>query len=247
MGVVQVVGSASEYIALDQFLLEQGWKMDPEQVELLYRYGQRLLETNKEINLTSVVEEREVWRKHFLDSLLLFFALEVPPGARVVDVGSGGGLPGIVLKIYRRDLEVTLVESSRKKTDFLTRVIVDLGLEGLNCVWARAEELGRRDNFREGFDIAVSRGVAALTVLLEYCLPLLKVGGRMVAYKGLRAEEELDQARQALRLLGGQVERIWSGRLPGKGEERRLVVVRKVVPTGPAWPRRPGMPEKRPL
>lgn len=236
-----------EYRALEKFLCEHGWKINPDQVELLYRYGQRLLETNKEINLTSVVEEREVWRKHFLDSLFLFFALEVPPGAQVVDVGTGGGLPGIVLKIYRRDLEVTLVESARKKTVFLTKVIRDLGLEGINCLWARAEELGRRDNFRESFDIAVSRGVAAIAVLLEYCLPLLKVGGRMVAYKGPRVEEELDQARRALRLLGGQVERIWAGRLPEKGEERRLVVIRKVVSTAPAWPRRPGIPEKRPL
>ncbi|MGI9952442.1 16S rRNA (guanine(527)-N(7))-methyltransferase RsmG [Moorellaceae bacterium AZ2] len=232
---------------LGTFLEELGWKLDPRQLRLLGEYGRLLLEKNREINLTSVVEEQEVWRKHFLDSLLLFLALEVPLSTRVVDVGSGGGLPGVVLKIYRPDLEVTLVESIKKKAEFLTGVIGELGLAGIRCVWARAEELGRQGEFRESFDLATSRAVAELAVVLEYCLPLVKVGGKVVAYKGRKAEEELVRARRALEVLGAEVEKVWCSRLPAGGEERRLVVIRKRVSTDSRWPRRPGVPEKRPL
>lgn len=224
-----------------------GWTMESGQIKLLHIYGRMLLEGNRLKNLTSITEEREVWRKHFLDSLLLFFAVEVSPGAQVVDVGSGAGLPGIVLKIYRQDLQVTLVEASRKKAEFAKRVIGILGLKGIVSLWARAEDLGRRSDFREKFEVAVSRGVAAMSVLLEYCLPLVKVGGKVVAYKGPRADEEVKEAGRALQILGGEIETVWSGRLPEGGEERRLVVIRKVAPTDTKWPRRPGVPEKRPL
>ncbi|GFN23103.1 16S rRNA (guanine(527)-N(7))-methyltransferase RsmG [Thermanaeromonas sp. C210] len=232
---------------LGLFLEEQGWKLSGRQLQLLSAYARLLLKRNRELNLTAVTEEQEVWRKHFLDSLLLFVALEVPPGARVVDVGSGGGLPGMVLKIYRPDLEVTLVEGTRKKAEFLSAAIRELGLEGIRCVWARAEVVGRQEEFRERFDLATARAVADLAVVLEYCVPLVRVGGRVVAYKGPRADEEIEGAARALAMLGAEVERVWQGRLPGGGEERRLVVVVKRAGTDPRWPRRPGIPEKRPL
>ncbi|HBT48153.1 MAG TPA: 16S rRNA (guanine(527)-N(7))-methyltransferase RsmG [Peptococcaceae bacterium] len=232
---------------LGSFLEEQGWKLEGRKLRLLSAFGRLLLERNRELNLTAVKEEGELWRKHFLDSLLLFAAVKVSRGARVVDVGSGGGLPGMVLKIYRPDLQVTLVEGTRKKAEFLSWAVRELGLEGIRCVWARAEEIGRHQQFREGFDLATARAVAELAVVLEFCLPLVKVGGRVVAYKGPRAEEEILRAGRALVLLGGEVERVWRGRLPWGGEERRLVVVVKRAGTDPRYPRRPGIPEKRPL
>ncbi|SMC00189.1 16S rRNA (guanine527-N7)-methyltransferase [Thermanaeromonas toyohensis ToBE] len=232
---------------LRRFLEEQGLPVEASQAELLYRYGRMLKEAGESLNLSAIREEKEIWRKHFLDSLLLFFALDVPKGARVVDIGTGAGLPGLVVKIYRPDLSVTLVDSKHKKLAFVQRVLGELGLQDVICKVARAEELGQKENWRASFDLALVRAVAELRVLVEYGLPLLKLGGKLVAYKGPRAEEEVEEARRALSLVGGEVEGIWRGRLPGVGEERKIVIIRKTIPTSPAWPRRAGIPSKRPL
>jgi len=242
-----VASQDSSAIELRCFLEKQGLLLEEAKTDLLYRYSKMLKEEGSKFNLTGIREEREIWRKHLLDSLLLFFALEVPHGARVVDIGTGAGLPGLVVKIYRPDLALTLVDSNRKRLAFVERVIKELGLEKVECETARVEELGRDEGRRESFDLALARAVAELRVLVEYGLPLLKVGGKLAAYKGSQAEEEVERARRALDLVGGEVEAIWRGRLPGVGEERKIVVIRKIVPTSPRWPRRVGIPAKRPL
>lgn len=232
---------------LRRFLEEQGLPLEETKADLLYRYGRMLKEAGSSFNLTAIREEKEIWRKHFLDSLLLFFALEVPRGARVIDIGTGAGLPGLVVKIYRPDLAVTLVDSNHKKLAFVRRVLEELGLQKVECKVARVEELARKGNWRESFDLALARAVAELRVLVEYGLPLLRLGGKLVAYKGAQAEEEVEKARRALDLVGGEVESIWKGQLPGAGEERKIVIIRKTLPTSPQWPRRVGIPSKRPL
>ncbi|MCG0277063.1 MAG: 16S rRNA (guanine(527)-N(7))-methyltransferase RsmG [Thermanaeromonas sp.] len=241
------MGSQDNSVELRLFLEEQGLTLEEERALLLYRYGKMLKEAGSRFNVTGVKEEKEIWRKHFLDSLLLFFAVEVPPGARVVDIGTGAGIPGLVIKIYRPDLEVSLVDSNRKRLGFVQGVVKELGLEDVECVVARVEELGRRKGWRECFDLALARAVAELRVLVEYGLPLLKMGGRLAAYKGPRAEEEVERAGRALDTIGGTVEKMWRGRLPDGGEERRIVVIRKVAATSSEWPRRVGIPAKRPL
>lgn len=232
---------------LRRFLEEQGLPLEETKAGLLYCYGRMLKEASSIFSFTAIREEREIWRKHFLDSLLLFFALDIPEGARVIDMGTGAGLPGLVVKIYRPDLEVALVDSNHKKLAFVQRVVGELGLRDVECKAARVEELARRGNWRESFDLALARAVAELRVLVEYGLPFVKLGGKLVAYKGAQAEEEIERARRALDLVGGEVEDVWKGQLPEGGEERRIVIIRKTLPTSPQWPRRVGIPSKRPL
>jgi len=227
-------------------LEEKGLSLSSGQVELLNRYAQLIDLYSRRFNLTRISGE-EIWRKHFLDSLLLFKALEPPLSVKVVDVGSGAGLPGVVLKIYRPDLKITLLESQRKRFLFLVQVIKELGLEGVIPLWGRAEEVGQKRGHRESYYLAVARAVAPLNVLAEYCLPLVELGGIMVAYKGPKGEEEIQEAARAVEILGGGKPEVYRDTLPRGGEERLLILVPKVKPTPPPYPRRPGIPEKRPL
>ncbi|WP_109206877.1 16S rRNA (guanine(527)-N(7))-methyltransferase RsmG [Moorella sp. Hama-1] len=232
---------------LANFTRDTGITLPGEQVSRLEDYIRLLQEYNQKVKLTAITAEEEIWRKHVLDSLLIFLALEIPAGARLVDVGTGAGIPGLLLKIYRPDLRVVLVESQRKKVTFLEEVVAKLGLQHIECLWSRAEELGRQEGYRESFDLAVARALAGMNTLVEYCLPLVRVGGSMVAYKGPGGEEELEAAARAIRMLGGKTGAVWRGRLPGGLEERMLITIRKETPTPALYPRRPGMPAKRPL
>ncbi|MGI9860643.1 16S rRNA (guanine(527)-N(7))-methyltransferase RsmG [Moorella naiadis] len=232
---------------LADFALATGINLQREQVARLEDYIRLLQGYNQKVKLTAITAEEEIWRKHVLDSLLIFLALEIPAGARVVDVGTGAGIPGLLLKIYRPDLQVFLVESQHKKITFLEEVIAKLGLRGITYRWSRAEELGRQAGYRESFDLAVARALAGMNTLVEYCLPLIRLGGSMVAYKGPGGAAELKNATRAISILGGRIEKIWRGRLPGGGEERMLITIIKENPTPALYPRRPGMPAKRPL
>ncbi|MER3451517.1 MAG: 16S rRNA (guanine(527)-N(7))-methyltransferase RsmG [Thermus sp.] len=215
-------------------------------LEAFSRYYALLREANQRLNLTALEGEREVVVKHFLDALTL-----VPTGLfdqkeAVLDLGTGAGFPGLPLKILRPRLRMTLLEATRKKLDFTQEVVRALGLEGVRFLWGRAEELAHTPE-REAYDRVVARAVAPMPVLLELALPFLRVGGVFVAQKGPRVEEELRTSRRALELLGGRLLEVQTLRLPLSEEERRLVLVEKAAPTPLAYPRRPGVPERKPL
>ena len=208
-------------------------------------YSLELQTWNQRFNLTAITDPVEIEVKHFLDSLTCLKVLE--PAGRLIDVGTGGGFPGLPLKLVCPQLQVTLVESTRKKVEFCQHVIQELGLEGVKAIHGRAEELGQQVEHRDSYDMAVARAVAPMEVLVEYLLPFLKVGGRMVAMKGETGPVEAHQAESAVKLLGGQIKNLVQIELPKVTETRYLVVVEKVSATPVDYPRRPGIPSKRPL
>ncbi len=202
-----------------------------------------LLFYNNKFNLTAITDEKDIYIKHFLDCVSgdMFFDKCVS----VVEIGSGGGFPSVPLKLLRDDLSFTLVESTGKKCEYLKAVVDKLKLDCVQVVNARAEELGRDKKYREKFDVCTARAVARLNTLAEYCLPLVKVGGRFIAYKG-NCDEEVEEAKKAFDILGGELERIEKYELPN-GENRALVVVRKVKHTPEKYPRGQGKERKCPL
>ncbi|HHY46254.1 MAG TPA: 16S rRNA (guanine(527)-N(7))-methyltransferase RsmG [Firmicutes bacterium] len=224
-----------------------GLSLRPAEVEALVTMYRALVEWNKRVNLTSILEPRSVAIRHVVDSLTCLLAAEFSEVKSCVDVGSGAGLPGLPLALHCPEVEMTLVEAVAKKASFLEHVAGLLGLANVRVIQARAEELGRENSYRETFDMAVSRGVAALPVLLEYCLPLVKVGGRFIAMKGPDVDREIYQASAALGELGGRVSGIREVELPEGMGIHTLVVVEKVGVTPGKYPRRPGIPAKRPI
>ncbi|MCL2693515.1 MAG: 16S rRNA (guanine(527)-N(7))-methyltransferase RsmG [Oscillospiraceae bacterium] len=212
-----------------------------EQDALLSKLTRFMLEYNQKVNLTRITEPGQVREKHYIDSLIPLTLVDVPRGTKVIDVGTGAGFPGVVWKIYRPDLELTLLDSLRKRVDYLALLRGELGLE-YEAVHARSEELALEKEHREMFGVAVSRAVAKLPALCEYCLPFVKVGGLMLAMKGSEGED----ASAALELLGGEVEDVKHYELPS-GDKRRLVIIRKVKETPPAYPRRRVNITKKPL
>lgn len=227
--------------------LERGLRslgVDPAVIPALERFAGMMLERNKVMNLTAITEPRDVAALHLLDSLALL-PLAGLKDERLVDVGCGAGFPGVPLAIAGTRLEVTLLDSQRKRVDFLEEVREALGLENAVCVHGRAEEFaGER---REQFDAVVSRAVAALPVLCELCLPLVKVGGRMLAMKSANSEEEINGAKRAVKLLGGQVEWVKDYQVPTTEVIHRLVCIRKVSATPEKYPRRFALMKKQPL
>ena len=217
--------------------------VDLDRLPALEEFSRRLLERNQVMNLTAITDPAEVATLHFLDSLCLLPMAEWT-GKAVVDVGTGAGFPGMPLAIVRPDAAVTLLDSLGKRVKFLEECRDALGLRNVTCVHARAEEFAARH--REGFDIAVSRAVAALPVLSEYCLPLAKVGGHFLAMKGASAAEELEAARGAIKKLGGQYKETRSFHLPG-GDARSLVLIEKISQTPTVYPRNGGKIAKAPL
>ncbi len=242
-----------------------GLVLTEEQVRAFHRHWQELVAWNKRFNLTTVTDYETAQVRHFLDSLLPLVALrEVgwlpggeraarpphwPPGRRLLcaDIGSGAGFPGVPLKVVCPAWGMVLVESVGKKAQFLRHLVGVLALDDVRVEQARAEEVGRDPLHREQYDLVVARAVADLRVLAEYALPLLRRGGLLAAHKGSRAEQEVWEAEKALHILGGDVVRILSYELPGVVEPRRIVLVEKRSATPAPYPRRPGIPQKRPL
>lgn len=222
-----------------------GVKVLPEQAECFQRYMELLLEWNEKMNLTAITAPEEIVEKHFIDSLTLFSVCQVKQGAKVADVGTGAGFPGIPLKILRPDLRLTLLDGLNKRLVFLAEVCDTLGLS-CTRVHKRAEEAGLDPTVREGFDLVVARAVAPLPVLCEYCIPLVKMKGHFVAMKGPGVKEELEASQNALAVLGGTDVRLCPLSLPG-GEERNLVVVQKKQFTPKGYPRHGGTIVKHPL
>ncbi len=239
-----------------------GLCLSGEHLARFQRYYEELVEWNQRFNLTTVVGYDEVQLRHFLDSLTCLLALpgwsrEVvgselplvcqPQPWQCIDIGAGAGFPGLPLKIVCPELRLTLLEATRKKVEFLLHLTDDLGLQGVEVIWERAETLGQNPHYRERYDVVVARAVAELPVLSELCLPFCRVGGRFIAQKGVEAEKEIAVATEALDRLGGIIREVKEVSLPGQRERRALVVIEKVAPTPAGYPRRAGIPAKRPI
>jgi 16S rRNA (guanine527-N7)-methyltransferase len=217
------------------------------QVMALITYERELMDWNRKFNLTAIRDEDSIRTKHYLDSFSCVLAWKASPPARLVDVGTGAGFPGIPLKILYPTLPVTLVESVGKKAMFCQHIVRVLGLEGIDVIQCRAEDLGQDPQHRESYDWAVERAVAQLNVLSEYLLPLVRVGGMMLAQKGESGPAEAQLAEPAMRMLGGKLKQVLQVNLPGVADDRYLVLVEKNAATPPKYPRKPGVPAKQPL
>jgi 16S rRNA (guanine527-N7)-methyltransferase len=224
-----------------------GLQLTPKQVQAFQRYEQLLIAWNQHTNLTAIRQPEMIRIKHFLDSLTCLLAMREKPMNRVVDVGSGAGFPGLPLKIVCPSMELTLIESVGKKINFCQKVVEELGLKNVTLLSDRAEVAGQSPNHRQQYDWAVARAVAALPTLVEYLLPLVRVGGSILAMKGESAPAEAQQAENAICILGGHLRKLIPISLPKVAEDRFLVVIDKVAATPPLYPRRAGIPEKRPL
>lgn len=233
-------------------VLKFGIDLTSRQMEMFEAYYMQLVETNKVMNLTAITEKKDVYTLHFLDSLSLIPAAKkagvaLPPSCRIIDVGTGAGFPGIPLKIVMPELRLTLLDSLNKRLNFLASVIQDENLKETQLIHARAEDGARDPKLRETFDVAVSRAVAALPVLAEYCLPYVKIGGIFAAYKTATADEEIKSAEKALKILGGQVISTQEFTLPDTDVQRTIIFIRKCAKTPKAYPRKAGTPKNKPL
>jgi 16S rRNA (guanine527-N7)-methyltransferase len=224
-----------------------GLTLSTEQAAQFARYAELLVEWNARMNLTAITSAEGIAVRHFLDSLSVAPLLPAATGLRVIDVGTGAGFPGLPLRIVRPDLRLTLLEATGKKLLFLQAVCEALALEGVSFVHARAEEAGRMPGQREACDVALARAVARLPVLLEYMLPLVRVGGLAIALKGRTAEEEAADSQRALKALGGRLAGIHPVQLPDVEDTHYLVVIEKIAPVRPLYPRKPGTPAQQPL
>ncbi len=219
--------------------------IDRDQADKLYRYYLMLVQANEEFNLTSITGFHEVLYKHFLDSA--FASNLLPLGARVADVGTGAGFPGMVLAIIRPDLNITLVDSLSKRTNFLIDVSVKLEISNVSIIHARAEDFGRMDGYRESFDYVTSRALAPMRTLLEYDIPLLRVGGMLLAFKGANVEEELNLAQNAFYELRCKVTETNTFSAPGYFDGHKILTIKKLAPTIQKYPRLGNKPKTNPL
>ena len=224
--------------------------LDASHLDRFRIYYEELVAWNRRFNLTAITDYEGVQVRHFVDSLSCLRALpqaELQAGARVIDVGSGAGFPGVPLKLLCPGMHLTLLEARQKKVAFLEHLVQRLGLHGVTVIHGRAEDVGRQLAHREQYDRALARAVAEMPTLVEYLLPLVRVGGTILAQKGENGPAEVHAAEEAIRILGGHVRRLVPVDLRGLAETRYLVVVDKVATTPDKYPRRPGMPAKRPL
>ncbi|GMQ58600.1 16S rRNA (guanine(527)-N(7))-methyltransferase RsmG [Vallitalea sediminicola] len=224
-----------------------GFNLTDTQVKQFNRYYELLIEWNNKINLTSIVDEKEVIIKHFLDSIAIKKVMDISVSKSLIDLGTGAGFPGIPLKIVFPHLKVTLVDSLNKRVNFLSNVIDELSLEDVDCIHSRAEDLGNTDIYREQFDLCVSRAVADLSILSEYCIPFVRCGGYFISYKSSRASDEIEMSRTAIVRLGGYLDGTKNVEIPFSEIERTFVSVKKDKITPKKYPRKAGKPKKNPL
>lgn len=224
-----------------------GINLTESQIENFLIYYEMLVEWNQMMNLTAITEYDDVMKKHFVDSMSLIKAYDVTKKIYVLDVGTGAGFPGLVLKIAFPDLQVTLLDSLNKRIQFLDAVINKLGLSGVNTVHGRAEDFAKPGKLREKYDLCVSRAVANLSTLSEYCLPFLKINGLFISYKSEKVFEEAATAEKAITVLGGKMKEQIEFQLPNSDIYRNLVVIEKIKDTPIKYPRKAGIPSKEPL
>lgn len=216
-----------------------------EQLDNFYKYMQLLIEWNEKMNLTAITEPKEIILKHFIDSITIL--KEIKDGESLVDVGTGAGFPGIPLSIMNPSLKITLVDSLNKRLIFLQEVVNQLKLENVEIVHARAEEFGQNKKYRETFDIATSRAVANLSTLSEYLIPLVKLNGRVISMKASDADTEINEAKKAIDVLGGKIQKIDKFELPQSDIGRTVIIIDKKKTTPAKYPRKPGTPSKEPI
>lgn len=221
--------------------------LSEKQMEQFLQYYELLVEKNKVMNLTAITEFDEVVEKHFLDSVSLTKQLDLHQPLKVLDLGTGAGFPGIPLKIVFPELEITLMDSLNKRVLFLQDVISSLQLENIEAVHGRAEEAARNKKYRESFDLCVSRAVANISTLSEYCLPFVKIGGSFISYKSSTIEDELEDGKKGIAILGGKVKDVYKFTLPDSELQRSFVIIEKEKKTPKAYPRKAGTPSKEPL
>lgn len=231
----------------DEGLSKLNITLDAKQKEQFQKFYEMLIEWNKVMNLTGITEYEEVVQKHFLDSLAMVQVQEPMKVNSLIDVGTGAGFPGIPLKIAYPHMKVVLLDSLNKRIKFLNEVIKELELKDITTIHGRAEELGRDQLYREKFDCCVSRAVARLSVLSEYCMPLVKENGYFIPYKSGKIEEEMEQSKKAISILGGKIESVYRFCIPDTDLERSLVCIQKKKPTPKRYPRAAGKPLKEPL
>lgn len=232
---------------LKQDALQFGLTLSDNQLSQFYIYFEMLIEWNEKINLTAITDFDEVLKKHFLDSLSVGHILNQDETVSILDIGTGAGFPGIPIKIAFPKVEVTLLDSLNKRVIFLNEVINTLDLKNIEALHGRAEDFARQDKFRESFDICVSRAVANLSSLSEFCLPYVKIGGKFISYKSEKAKEELETSNNAISILGGGHVSCNTFLLPGTDFNRTLIVIEKVKKTPIKYPRKAGTPVKQPL
>ena len=228
---------------------ELGIELSSKQVEKLLQYMEILREWNQKINLTAIDEPEEIIVKHFLDSLSLLQITNLSGSEKLIDIGTGAGFPGLVIKIIYPELELTLLDSVKKKVNFLRQAAYDLGLDldSIDFIHGRAEDLGRNRQYREQYDYAVARAVAYLNILSEYALPFVKIGGKFIAQKGKSAKREVVDSQVALEKLSGETINVQAVDLPYNNDERYLILIEKIAVTSSEYPRKAGTPKKNPL
>ena len=228
-------------------LNEIGITLDEKQKQQFDKFYELRVEWNKVMNLTGITDYEEVNEKHFVDSLSIVKAIDMNKVKSVIDIGTGAGFPGIPLKIAFPHLKVVLLDSLNKRINFLNTVISELGLENIETIHGRAEDFAKQADYREQFDLCVSRAVANLATLSEYCIPYVEKGGMFVPYKSGEIDEEVEQSKKAVHVLGGKLEKVIKFQLPGTEIGRSFVVINKVQNTAKKYPRKAGLPSKEPI
>ena len=235
---------------LDSFkegLSDLNISLSEEQLAQFLKYYGLLIEKNRVMNLTAITDFEEVIQKHFLDSLSLVKVVAEKPAGRILDMGTGAGFPGIPIKIAFPDCSITLVDSVNKKIGFIQEAVQELGLHNVEAIHGRVEDLGHDVSYREQYDLVVSRAVAALPVLVEYCMPFVKIGGAFLSYKSVKVDEELSAGKKAIQVLGGRLEKDMRFQLPGTEIERAFLLIKKEKPCPKKYPRKAGTPAKMPI
>lgn len=237
----------SQLTKLKEDALTFGIELNEEQLYQFIKYYELLVEWNSFMNLTAITEFEDVCTKHFIDSISLCKAVDCTKEYHVIDIGTGAGFPGIPLKIVFPNLRITLLDSLGKRVNFLNTVITELGLQEIEAIHGRAEDFAKTGVLRETFDICVSRAVANLSILSEYCLPYVKVGGYFISYKSEKVTEEIQMAQNPIQILGGEISDKKVFLLPNSDIYRNLLMIKKVQNTPKKYPRKAGLPSKEPL
>ena len=232
---------------LEKLSSDIGYHLLDQQMNQFNDFYEMLVEKNKVMNLTAITEYDEVVLKHFIDSIVIYKRISEDNVESIMDVGTGAGFPGIPLKILFPEIRLTLLDSRNKRILFLNEVIHNLGLENIECIHGRAEDIGHLPEYREQYDLTVSRAVANLSSLSEYCIPFVRVGGKFISYKSGNIDDELNDAKTAIHLLGSGIEDVEKYTLPDSDMQRSIVVIRKEKKLSNKYPRKAGMPAKQPL
>ena len=231
---------------LEKSLKKLNIEFNNEQIQKFNAYYELLIEWNNKINLTTITEYDDVVSKHFIDSILICGFIDLS-GKKIIDIGTGGGFPGIPVKIISPDTDIVLLDSLNKRVNFLNEVISELKLEKIEAIHGRAEDLAHDKNLRGKFDYSISRAVANLSTLSELCIPFLKKGGTFISYKSENTDEEIKDAESAIKILGSKIERVEESIIPGNDIKRRFIVIKNIKQVDNRYPRKAGIPKKDPL